>query len=77
MTILKSVFVLGLLGIALSGCAGSRTTIYVSNGDPVRLRETVKDAAVWVADDKGVWVPGMMDLPPGWYVLPDPGELAP
>ena len=54
--------------VLLSGC-GTRT-IYVQHGTPVRLRETVKDAKVWVKDADGQVVAGEMDLPEGWYCLP-------
>ena len=56
----------------MSGCA--TRTIYVPDGTPVRLRETVRDAKVWVLDKQGTPVPGQMDLPEGWYVLPDDGK---
>jgi len=52
----------------LTGCA--TRTIYVPDGTPVRLRETVRDAKVWVLDKDGNPVPGRMDLPEGWYALP-------
>jgi len=55
-----------------SGCA--TRTIYVPDGTPVRLRETVRSARVWVLDSDGQPVTGRMDLPDGWYVLPDLGE---
>ena len=58
----------------LSGCA--TRTIYVPDGTPVRLRETVRDAKVWVLDRQGQPVAGQMDLPEGWYVLPDAEEPA-
>lgn len=54
------------------GC-GTRT-IYVPDGTPVRLRETVNGAKVWILDKEGHAVPGRMNLPEGWYVLPDEGE---
>jgi len=56
------------LFIFLPGCATK--TIYVPNGAPVRLRDTVKNAQVWVQDDQGNLVAGRMDLPEGWYCLP-------
>ena len=40
------------------------------HGTAVRLRETVKDVKVWVKDTDGKAVPGRMNLPEGWYVLP-------
>jgi len=56
----------------LAGCA--TRTIYVPDGEPVRLRETIRDAKVWVMDSDGQSVPGVMDLPEGWYCLPVPPE---
>jgi hypothetical protein len=46
----------------------------VPDGTPVRLRETVKDAKVWVKDADGKPVAGKMDLPEGWYALPMPED---
>jgi len=57
--------------VCLSGCA--TRTVLVPPGEPVRLRETVRQAKVWVADKDGKEIPGVVDLPEGWYVLPDPG----
>ena len=47
---------------------------YIPHGTPVRLRETVEDVKVWVKDADGGPVAGKMDLPEGWYVLPDDSE---
>jgi len=58
--------------LALPGC-GTRT-IYVQSGEPVRLRETIRSAKVWVLDQDGKPVAGVMDLPEGWYALPDGEE---
>ena len=52
-------------------------TVYVPHGTPVRLRETVRDAKVWVKDADGRVVGGRMDLPEGWYALPVDGEDLP
>jgi len=57
--------------VCLSGCA--TRVVLVPPGEPVRLRETVRNAKVWVADKDGKEIPGVVDLPEGWYVLPDPG----
>jgi len=54
--------------LLVSGC-GTRT-VYVPPGEPVRLRETVRNAKVWVLDKNGEPVAGTMDLPEGWYCLP-------
>ena len=56
-----------LLCLLIAGC--TRHTVYVPAGEPVRLREMVKDVKVWVMTESGP-VPGKMDLPEGWYCLP-------
>ena len=61
--------VMVLMLVMVSGC--STRTIYVPPGEPVRLRETVRNAKVWVVDKDGRPVAGRMDLPSGWYALPD------
>jgi len=60
-----------LLLLCPVGCAAR--TVYIPSGEPVRLRETIRNAKVWVLDKTGTPVPGVMDLPESWYVLPDPG----
>jgi len=57
-----------ILVICLTGCW--TRTIYVPAGEPVRLRETIRNAKVWVLDENGKSVTGRMDLPEGWYCLP-------
>jgi hypothetical protein len=65
----------GLVLLALLPVAGCQPrTIYVAAGEPVRLRETIKGAKVWVLDKDGQPVAGRMDLPEGWYCLPDDKE---
>ena len=56
--------------VFLTGC-GSKT-VYVAEGEPVRLRETIRNAKVWVMDAGGKPTAGKMDLPAGWYCLPVP-----
>jgi len=63
---------LTLVLVFVAGC-GTRT-IYVPSGTPVRLRETVRGAKVWVLGADGNPVPGRMDLPEGWYCLELPEE---
>lgn len=58
--------------LLLAGC-GTRT-VYVPGGEPVRLRETIRNAKVWVLDASGKPVAGRMDLPDGWYCLPVPEQ---
>lgn len=56
-------------------CGGCATrTILIPPGEPVRIRQELKAVKVWVADKDGKEVEGVVDLPIGWYVLPDPGK---
>jgi len=54
-----------------SGCQSPRT-IYVPDGTPVRLRETIRKAKVWILDGDLKPVAGVMDLPEGWFCLSPP-----
>ncbi|MGD0093244.1 MAG: hypothetical protein ABSE73_25295 [Planctomycetota bacterium] len=64
--------ILLLLSVCTSGC-GTRV-VYLQPGEPVRLAEPVQ-AKVWVPDKSGVQVKSdnAVEVPEGWYVLPDPG----
>lgn len=44
-------------------------TIYVPDGEPVRIRETIRGAKVWVKTQSGEEVPGEIDIPEGWFAL--------
>lgn len=57
------------LSLALVGC-GTRT-IYVPDGQPVKLRESLKGVKIWVKDKDGNTIATYMDIPEGWFVLPD------
>jgi len=59
--------------IVLTGCAAR--TIYVPDGTPVRLRETLKNVQVWVLDKDQKPVATKMNVPEGWYALPMPDEV--
>jgi len=55
----------------LGGCWFRQVrTVYIEDGQPVRLRETIKNAKVWVPGKDGTPVAGVVDLPEGWYALP-------
>lgn len=58
-----------LLAMTTGGCT---RTVYIPSGEPVRLRETIRNAKVWVLDKDGKPVPGEMDLPEGWYCVAPP-----
>ena len=72
MTMMRRLIWFLLPVLLLTGCASR--TVYVADGTPVRLRETVRSANVWVLDKSGEPVAGVMDLPEGWYCLPVPLE---
>ncbi len=59
------------------GCSRAKRTVYVPHGSPVRIRATLKKSPVWVTDENGVWIPGTIDIPEGWYALPDDGTGTP
>ena len=63
---------LALAIFCLAGCFVR--TIYVPDGKAVRLRQTVRNAKVWVLDANGKPVAGTMDLPEGWYCLDAPPD---
>ena len=66
----KKLLLVCIILLILPGCFGSRT-VYVPSGEPVRLRETVKNARIWTLGKDGKPVAGKMDLPEGWYCLED------
>ena len=54
----------------MGGCAFQQTrTVYIQDGQPVRLRETIRNAKVWVPDKDGNPIAAVADLPEGWYCL--------
>lgn len=57
--------------VAFTGCAH---IVYVPHGQAVRLRKQVDNHEVWVKTKDGDTVAGKMDIPNGWFCLPDPGE---
>ncbi|MCX7804794.1 MAG: hypothetical protein N3A38_06335 [Planctomycetota bacterium] len=63
----------GAMLCALACSSGCVRTVLVPPGEPVRLREPIRGAKVWVADKDGREIPATVDLPEGWYCLPDPG----
>jgi hypothetical protein len=66
-----AVAILLLTICSASGCWFQSTrTVYVKDGQPVRIRETIKNAKVWVMGADGNPVAGKMDLAEGWYALP-------
>jgi hypothetical protein len=59
--------------IALAGCATS-TTVYITQGDAVRLREDVKNVKVWVKTKEGEKLPSVMTLEEGGFYMKLVGE---
>ena len=58
-----------LMCLFLTGCVSTKT-VYISDGEPVRIRETIKNTKVWTLDADGNPIAGRMDIPAGWYALP-------
>ena len=58
--------------LLLGGCTNK--IIYVADGEPVKIRETIEDAKVWTLDSSGTPVAGKMDIPAGWFALPETRE---
>ena len=78
MTEWKRVFAVLLCAAACAGASGCFSrTVYVPDGEPVRLRQRVARCRVWARNSTGGWTAGRMDLPEGWYALPDPGPAGP
>ena len=71
---MKKIFLLLNMVFILSSCSYFTRTVYVPHGQAVRLRETVDKVDVWVKTKDGETVAGEMDLPEGWYCLPDEGD---
>ena len=57
-----------ILSLIMCGCF--TRTVYVPDGQPVRLRQRIKNVKVWALDKDGKPVPGRMDLPEGWFCGP-------
>lgn len=55
--------------LVLVGC-GTRT-VYIPDGQPVKLRETLKDVKVWIKTKDGKTEAAVMDIPEGWFAVPD------
>jgi len=65
--------VAGLCVVIGGGCMFGPRAVYVHDGDPVRIRETVEDVPVWVVGADGETIePSTMDIREGWYALPIP-----
>ena len=73
MKFLKLLLLASATTLLVTGCLFTRT-VYVPHGQAVRLAEPIDNAAVWVKTSDGETVRGNVDLPEGWFCLPDPGE---
>ena len=72
LTRIKEAGLIILLCSYLFACGCSTRTVYVSEGEPVRLRKDIPNAKVWVRGAKGTLEPSTVTLKEGWYVLSDP-----
>jgi uncharacterized lipoprotein YajG len=56
-----------------SGCAPQQV-ILVPPGEPVQLAEPVKASVFVFIDGRKQPTPVRVEIPAGWFCLPDPGE---
>jgi hypothetical protein len=63
---------LTVLAAWMAGCTSP--AVYVPAGEPVRIAKTIKLASVEVMLPTGQTSRRTMDIPAGWYALPDPDD---
>ena len=73
----KSLRRAGWILLLCTGCNTGKPVTYIPAGEPVRLAQDVKRVRVEVMLPTGVLDVRIMNLPKGWYVLPDPDEVEP
>jgi len=61
-----------ILCLFICGC--QTRTVYIPEGEPVRLSTDIPNAKVWVKDAKGTVKPSTVTLKEGWFVLSDTRE---
>jgi hypothetical protein len=54
----------------LAGCTMFTRTVYVPEGKMIQLRQTVRNAKIWVKESDGNIAQGRMDVPEGWFCAP-------
>jgi hypothetical protein len=60
--------------IFAAGCSTNNRTIYVPDGEPVKLAADIPNADVWALDKNGTPVRGRLTLHEGWFCAPVPGK---
>jgi len=55
------------------GCVRQRV-VFIPPGDPVQLAETVTARVFVTVDGERIKSDAPVELPAGWWVLPDPGD---
>jgi uncharacterized lipoprotein YajG len=58
-----------LVCVLCTGCTMFTRTIYVPEGQTVRLRQDIKNAKVWVKEKDGRTAEGRLTLKEGWFCL--------
>ena len=66
---MKRLLTISLICTICSGCTMFTRTIYVPEGQTVRLRQDVKNVKVWVKEKSGNTAQGRLTLKEGWFVL--------
>ena len=59
----------------LTSCA--RSTVFVKQGKPAQVREEIKDAKLWTADETGKLIESKGDIPKGAIVGVPPENITP
>ena len=72
MKVLTALLLCGVLLFA--GCSTTNRTVYVPDGEPVKLAADIPNADVWVLDKSGTPVRGRVTLHEGWFCAPVPGK---
>lgn len=67
--IMRSIITIFVASAICSGCTMFTRTIYVPEGQTVRLRQDVKNVKVWVKEKSGNTAEGRLTLKEGWFVV--------
>ena len=71
---MRTLLTIVLASAICSGCTMFTRTIYVPEGKMIRLRQSFRNAKIWVKEKDGNIAEGRMDVPEGWYCAPKTEE---
>jgi len=64
---MKKIILLFFIALLLAGCTMFTKTVYVPQGDAVKLRETIEKVDVWIKPANTDPIAGNMTIYEGWY----------